>query len=65
VGGAPPGVEAERVRVYVLAGVPDCGVGGVFVLQETMDRVKAISRVATMAIRGVTYLLNFCLSVVR
>jgi len=64
VGGGPPGVEADRVRVYVLAGVPDWGVGGVFVPQESMDRISAISMVAAMAVRGVTCLLNFCLVVV-
>jgi uncharacterized membrane protein len=65
VGGGPPGVEADRVRVYVLAGVPDCGVGGIFAPQESMDRISAISRVVAMAVRGVTWLLNFCLVVVR
>jgi hypothetical protein len=54
VGGGPPGVEADRVRVYVLAGVPDCGRGGVFELQERVDRSSAISRVAAMAICGLT-----------
>jgi len=43
--------------VYVLAGVPDCGGGGVFALQESMDRISAISRVVAMAIRGLTCLL--------
>jgi hypothetical protein len=58
-------VEADRVRVYVLAGVPDWGgVGGVFVPQESMDRISAISMVAAMAVLGVTCLLNFCLVVV-
>jgi hypothetical protein len=52
VGGGPPGVEADRVKVYVLAGVPDCGVGGAFALQESMDKMRAVSRVAAMAIRG-------------
>jgi hypothetical protein len=47
--------------VYVLAGVPDWGVGGVFVPQESMDRISAISMVAAMAVRGVTCLLNFLL----
>src|ERR1700730_13094773 len=65
VGGGPPRVEADRVRVYVLAGVPDWGVGGVFAPQESMDRISAISRVAAMAVRGVTCLLNFCLVVLR
>ena len=65
VGGGPPGVEGDRVRVYVLAGVPDWEVGGVFVPQESMDRISAISRVAAMAIRGVACLLNFCLVVLR
>src|SRR3984957_21304038 len=64
VGGGPPGVEADRVRVYVLAGVPDWGVGGGFVPQESMDRISAISRVAAMAVRGLTCLRNFCLVVV-
>src|SRR6202021_4343800 len=64
VGGGPPGVEGDRVRVYVLAGVPDWGVGGVFVPQESMDRISAISRVAAMAVRGLTCLRNFCLVVV-
>jgi hypothetical protein len=52
VGGGPPGVEAERVRVYVLAGVPDCWIGWAFAPQESMDKMRAISRVAAMAIRG-------------
>jgi hypothetical protein len=64
VGGGPPGVEADRVRVYVLAGVPDCGVGGAFAPQESMDRSSAISSVAAMTIRGLTYLLSFWLLVV-
>jgi len=64
VGGEPAGVEADRVRVYVLAGVPDCGGGGVFALQESMDRISAISRVVAMAIRGLTCLLSSWLLVV-
>ena len=64
VGGGPPGVEADRVRVYVLAGVPDCGRGGVFAPQESMDKISAISSVAAMAIRGLTCLWSFWLLVV-
>jgi hypothetical protein len=64
VGGGPPGVAADRVRVYVLAGVPGCGGGEVLALQESMDRISAISRVVAMAVSGVTCLLNFCLVVV-
>ena len=56
-----------------MAGVPDCGRGGVFEPQERMDRRSAISRVAAMAICGLTcaamairepaYLLKFGLLV--
>ena len=35
VGGAPPGVEADRVRVYVVGSGAGLWGGGVFVLQPT------------------------------
>lgn len=35
-----------------MAGVPDCGGGGVLEPQESMDKSSAISRVAAMAVRG-------------